>query len=79
MYSVISFGAVVAFVLVRLADRWGRRPILTVTIIGYTMFTFVTGFAPDPVTFTIAPVFGASLSDRRMGGGNGLCRRGVSR
>jgi putative MFS transporter len=54
MYSVISVGSVAAFFLIRFADRFGRRPILTITIIGYTLFTFATAFATDPITFTCA-------------------------
>jgi putative MFS transporter len=54
MSAVINLGTVVAYLLVRYADTWGRRRILTLTIAGYTVSTFVSGLAPDPVTFTIA-------------------------
>ncbi|RMH43528.1 MAG: MFS transporter [Deltaproteobacteria bacterium] len=52
MYSVISLGTIAAYALVRLADRVGRRPMLTATIAGYTSFTFLSGLAPDPYTYT---------------------------
>jgi putative MFS transporter len=38
--------------MVRLADRWGRRSVLTTTILGYTLFTLLSAFAPNAVTFT---------------------------
>ena len=52
--GVINAGTVAAYLLVRLADRWGRRRVLTVTIAGYTLFTVATGLAPDVYTFTAA-------------------------
>jgi putative MFS transporter len=54
MYGIISAGTIVALLLVRLADKIGRRRVLSITIAGYAFFTFVTGFAPDPITFTVA-------------------------
>lgn len=54
MYAVISAGTVVALLLVRLADTWGRRRVLSITIAGYTLFTFLTGLAPEAYSFTIA-------------------------
>jgi putative MFS transporter len=48
-------------VLVRLADRWGRKPVLDVTIAGYTVASFLSGLAPNVVVFallqTVARVF----------------------
>lgn len=52
MSAVINIGTILAYLLVRQADRIGRRRTLTITIAGYTFFTFLTGFAPDPYTFT---------------------------
>jgi len=53
LVAIINSGTVLAYFLVRRADRWGRRRLLTVTIAGYTVFTFATGFAPDVVSFAI--------------------------
>lgn len=53
LVALINLGTVFAYVLVRQADRWGRRRVLMVTIAGYTVFTVLTGFAPDAVTFGI--------------------------
>ncbi len=51
--SVISIGTIVAFVLVRLADRWGRRRVLALTILGYASFTFLTGLSRTPYDFAL--------------------------
>ena len=32
------------------ADRWGRKRVLTVTIVGYTLFTLLSGLALGPIT-----------------------------
>ena len=47
LVAFINFGTVLAYLLVRQADRWGRRPLLNVTIAGYTLLTFATAFAPN--------------------------------
>jgi putative MFS transporter len=54
LLSVINIGTLVAYVLVRKADAWGRRRVLMVTILGYTLFTGLTALAPGPVLFTVA-------------------------
>ncbi len=54
MYGLINIGTIVAYVLIRRADSWGRRRVLTITIVGYTLCTAASGFAQDPYTFTVA-------------------------
>jgi putative MFS transporter len=49
--SIINAGTMIAYFLVRGADRWGRRRVLTVTIAGYAAATFMTGLAWDPWVF----------------------------
>jgi putative MFS transporter len=49
MVTWINLGTVMAFALVSLADRWGRKRLLTITIAGYTVATFASGFAPNLV------------------------------
>jgi putative MFS transporter len=51
--GAIGFGAVVSYFLVRLADRFGRARMLTVTILGYTIFTFLTGLSRSAVDFVL--------------------------
>lgn len=41
----INAGTVVAFLLVRKADRWGRKKVLSLTILGYALFTFLSGLS----------------------------------
>jgi MFS transporter, putative metabolite:H+ symporter len=47
LLSVINAGTVLAYLLVGVADRWGRRRVLSVTILGYTTFTLLSGLAPN--------------------------------
>lgn len=53
MVAVINVGTILAYVLVRKADAWGRRRVLTITIAGYTVFTGLSGLAPDVYWFTV--------------------------
>ncbi|NOY94573.1 MAG: MFS transporter [Deltaproteobacteria bacterium] len=57
LVAIINSGTVLAYFLIRRADRWGRRRVLTLTIAGYTLFTFATGFAPDVVSFALLQLF----------------------
>lgn len=52
MIGVVNIGTMVAYWLVKKADRWGRRRVLMITIAGYTVFTFLTGLSQDIVSFT---------------------------
>ncbi len=47
LLGVINAGTVIAYLLIRKADAWGRRRVLTVTIAGYTVFTGLSGLAPN--------------------------------
>ena len=51
LVGFINFGTVVAYLLVRRADRLGRKRVLTVTIAGYTIFTTLTGLSPNVWAF----------------------------
>jgi len=53
MVSFINVGTVLAYFLVRRADRWGRRRVLTLTIAGYATFTFLCGIAPNIWAFAL--------------------------
>ncbi|GIW44924.1 MAG: MFS transporter [Candidatus Binatia bacterium] len=50
---VIRIGAVASFFVLMLADRFGRRPIITLTILGYAVFTGLTAYAVDVYSFTV--------------------------
>src|SRR6185503_6283725 len=45
--AFINVGTIIACLVVRQADRWGRRRMLTITIAGYTIFSFLSGLAPS--------------------------------
>jgi putative MFS transporter len=51
--SAISMGTIVAYLLVRLADRLGRRRVLALTILGYATFTFLTGLSRSAYDFAV--------------------------
>jgi putative MFS transporter len=51
LVGVINFGTLLAYLLVSRADRWGRRRVLSVTILGYALFTFLSGFSPNVLVF----------------------------
>jgi putative MFS transporter len=53
LFAFVNLGTVVAYVLVRKADAWGRRPVMMVTIVGYTAFTFLTGLSWDVWSFAV--------------------------
>lgn len=53
LVSIVFAGSFGVFILVPLADRLGRKPILTVTIIGYTIATFLTAFSRGMVEFAV--------------------------
>lgn len=53
LIGFINLGTILAFILARKADRWGRKPVLTATIAGYTVFTFLSGLAPNVYVFAV--------------------------
>ena len=53
MIAVINIGTVLAFLLIRKADSWGRRRVLTITIAGYTIFTGLTAFTQSVWDFAL--------------------------
>jgi putative MFS transporter len=55
--AIVRLGAIPAFLFGVLADRVGRRQVLIVTIVGYTLLTGATAFAQDPVTFAVIQFF----------------------
>jgi putative MFS transporter len=51
MVAFINVGTILAYLLVRKADRWGRRRVLTITIAGYTISSLLSGLAPNVWAF----------------------------
>ena len=53
LVAIVNVGTILAYVLVRRADQWGRKQVLTVTIVGYTVFTFLTALSPNVYWFIV--------------------------
>lgn len=51
LIAIINIGTILAYFLIRKADTWGRRSVLSLTIAGYTFFTFLSGLAPEIYSF----------------------------
>lgn len=51
--SIISIGTIAAFLPVRLADKYGRRPVLLLVVSGYTLFTVATIFCTNIYNFVV--------------------------
>lgn len=51
--AFINVGTIIACLVVRQADRWGRKRMLTITIAGYTIFSFLSGLAPSVWIFAL--------------------------
>ncbi|HUI27295.1 MAG TPA: MFS transporter [Candidatus Kryptonia bacterium] len=49
---IIRIGAVSSFFVLSLADRYGRRPMITLSVLGYALFTGLTGFSRSIEMFT---------------------------
>jgi len=54
LVAFINVGAILSYVLIRRADLVGRRPILSLTIAGYTAFSLLSAFAFDAYSFGVA-------------------------
>lgn len=53
LLAIANLGTLAAFLLVRLADRWGRRPILRVCLAGYSGASLLSGMAPGGLTLLV--------------------------
>lgn len=51
--SVVGLGAILAFPVIGLADRFGRRPVLLWSVFGFSLATLVTAFTQNAVQFTL--------------------------
>jgi putative MFS transporter len=56
LLGIIGFGAMLAYVLIRMADVLGRRRVLGITIAGYTLFSFASALTQDAFQFGLAQV-----------------------
>ena len=53
LVAFINLGTILAYLLVRKADVWGRKRVMSVTIVGYTVASFCSGLAPGVYSFAI--------------------------
>jgi MFS transporter, putative metabolite:H+ symporter len=53
LVALVNAGTMIAYVLVRTADRWGRKRVLALTILGYAVCSFLSGLAPNAWVFGI--------------------------
>lgn len=51
LLAIVRLGVLPAVALTVLADRLGRRRLLLITILGFTLSTFATALATDPTSF----------------------------
>ncbi|HEY2836481.1 MAG TPA: MFS transporter [Rhizomicrobium sp.] len=58
----LAFRPLGAFIFGRLADRYGRRPVLMANVAFYSLFGFLTAFAPSLTAFyVIRSLFGVAM------------------
>ena len=58
MLGIVNVGTILACLLVRKADVWGRSRVLSATIAGYTLCTALTAISPDVYAFTAFQMLG---------------------
>jgi len=51
LLAFINVGTVIAYLLIRVADRIGRKRVLSITIVGYTLASLASAAAPNAVVF----------------------------
>jgi len=49
----VRLGTVMSFLVIACADRVGRKPVISVTVLGYGIFTLLTGLSSGLATFTL--------------------------
>ncbi len=54
MVGFINVGTILAWLLIRKADAWGRKRVLMITIGGYTIATLLTGLSTTIIAFAVA-------------------------
>ena len=53
MATVVRFGGMLSFFVVILADRYGRKPIISITVLCYTVLTLFTAISRGVGSFTL--------------------------
>ena len=68
--SVLTVGTIAAFFIVRLADRYGRCPVLLTVIAGYSLFTFFTALSTGLKDFVFYQFIARALMVTEIGVGS---------
>ena len=55
--AIVKTGTFLAVFLAVAADRYGRRLILLITVVGYTLFTGATALSPNAEAFVVFQIF----------------------
>lgn len=53
LVALVGIGMVVAYFFTRLADRWGRRRILCISLGGYPILSGLSALCPGPISFAL--------------------------
>ncbi len=51
--TIVRTGGIMSFFVVTLADRYGRKPVISTTVLGYAFFTLMTAISSGMFTFTL--------------------------
>jgi putative MFS transporter len=51
--TIVRIGGIMSFFVVTLADRYGRKPVISTTVLIYAFFTLLTAISSGMVTFTL--------------------------
>lgn len=51
--TIVRVGGIMSFFVVTLADRYGRKPVISTTVLIYAFFTLLTAISSGMVTFTL--------------------------
>ena len=54
--SIVRLGVVASFLFMLNADRWGRRTLMMVTVVGFAFFNCLTAFVTDKYQFTVCRI-----------------------
>ncbi len=53
LVGVVNIGPILAWLLVRKVDVWGRRRVMQLSLTGYAVCSLLTGLAPDAYSFAV--------------------------
>jgi MFS transporter, putative metabolite:H+ symporter len=51
--TVVRFGGILSFLIVATADHYGRKPVISITVLFYTAFTLLTAMSRGMLSFTV--------------------------